>query len=620
MHGPKVLRLDDSLEVDLAAYRVRRGAEAIHLRQQTAQVLSYLIEHSTRVVPKDELVSRVWGDVAVSDSALAQCIKEIRQAFDDDPKASRFIRTVPRVGYQFVGIARAGAPDDIPRTPPPVDIEVIERTGARPSHRWTRRALGFVAMTAVCAGAAVYITWRAPAVPPVSAGSGETMTSSLEAFRAYSEGLKKADGYQLPEALVLFRRALALDPGFTMAEARIGYAYVIQGDWPAADGLPYLERAFRASNRLGEADRASIFAWYALAKGDYTTAIDAYRRLLAIQPRNSEAYWRLGRLLVGEERYGEGIDVLLKGIDIDPYQPALYNSLATLYTAVGRHDDAATAAARYAELLPREPNAWDSLGLAHQAAGRLDKAVAAYNRAIEVAPDFKLALIHRGNLRFQHGQFKAAMEDFSTFIANADSDGQRARGHFARAWVLLARGDVARAQAEALTSVRLAPGTAQNPQFWEVRAAAGVRVPTDVQPQAANGRAQQSFLRTLYGQQGEWAALLNRPQEALTAFREAVRHRPITWAIETYDDSIARLFFQQRDWRAAEREYRAVIAAHPSFGRARFELAQTYDALGDRASAETQYRKFLELWSAADADAPQIRHARQRLGLASIPF
>ena len=64
-----------------------------------------LAERAGRVVTKDELFASVWADTAVTDSALATCIQEIRHALKDDARRPRFIETVHRRGYRFVARA-----------------------------------------------------------------------------------------------------------------------------------------------------------------------------------------------------------------------------------------------------------------------------------------------------------------------------------------------------------------------------------------------------------------------------------------------------------------------------------------------------------------------------------
>lgn len=72
------------------------GAER-ELRPQSAAVLSILVEHVGEVVPKSELMSRVWPDTFVTDDSIVQCISEIRKGLG--PEGGTVLRTVPKVGY-----------------------------------------------------------------------------------------------------------------------------------------------------------------------------------------------------------------------------------------------------------------------------------------------------------------------------------------------------------------------------------------------------------------------------------------------------------------------------------------------------------------------------------------
>ena len=77
-------------------------------------LLVLLLSLRHRVVTRQEIFERVWGDVVVSDGALSQAIRTIRRCLGDDPRDPQFIRTVSRQGYQFVGIAVAEESDDGP--------------------------------------------------------------------------------------------------------------------------------------------------------------------------------------------------------------------------------------------------------------------------------------------------------------------------------------------------------------------------------------------------------------------------------------------------------------------------------------------------------------------------
>jgi DNA-binding winged helix-turn-helix (wHTH) protein len=80
-------------------------------------LLVFLIEQRDRAVTKQEIFERVWVDVVVSDSALTQAIRSIRLALGDDPRESRFVRTVSRRGYQFI-FAPVAEEDDAGLWPP----------------------------------------------------------------------------------------------------------------------------------------------------------------------------------------------------------------------------------------------------------------------------------------------------------------------------------------------------------------------------------------------------------------------------------------------------------------------------------------------------------------------
>jgi len=98
-------------EFDPAVRELRREGVLVRLQSQPAQVLSCLLEHSGRIVSRDELRTAVWGgDTYVDfDRGLNFCVAQIRSALDDDSVTPRFIRTLPKRGYQFIApIERLG--------------------------------------------------------------------------------------------------------------------------------------------------------------------------------------------------------------------------------------------------------------------------------------------------------------------------------------------------------------------------------------------------------------------------------------------------------------------------------------------------------------------------------
>jgi tetratricopeptide (TPR) repeat protein/DNA-binding winged helix-turn-helix (wHTH) protein len=100
--GDKIYRIAD-VEVDTVQGCVRRQGTELHLRYKTFQVLLYLLEHRHRLVTKEELWESVWQDTAVTDDALTRCVMDIRKALGDTSRQPRFLKTVSKTGYRFVG-------------------------------------------------------------------------------------------------------------------------------------------------------------------------------------------------------------------------------------------------------------------------------------------------------------------------------------------------------------------------------------------------------------------------------------------------------------------------------------------------------------------------------------
>jgi predicted ATPase/DNA-binding winged helix-turn-helix (wHTH) protein len=85
--------------LDLAKGCVFKGVQEIKLRPKVYEALKYLVEHSGRLVGKQELMQAVWPDSFVTDDSLVQCTLELRRALDD--RDQQLLKTVPRRGYLF---------------------------------------------------------------------------------------------------------------------------------------------------------------------------------------------------------------------------------------------------------------------------------------------------------------------------------------------------------------------------------------------------------------------------------------------------------------------------------------------------------------------------------------
>ena len=98
-------------ELDADRHLLMRGGRELRAEPKVLSVLTYLVQHRDRVVPKEELLDELWEERHVSDSALTRVIRDLRRVLDDSSAEPRFIRTVYGRGFIFIA--------DIAATPKP---------------------------------------------------------------------------------------------------------------------------------------------------------------------------------------------------------------------------------------------------------------------------------------------------------------------------------------------------------------------------------------------------------------------------------------------------------------------------------------------------------------------
>ena len=92
-----------ALRIDAANAIAMCGEERLRVSPRAFAVLDYLVKRAGKLVEKGELHRTVWRGAIVSDGALVVCIRELREALGDDARHSRYIETVHRRGYRFIG-------------------------------------------------------------------------------------------------------------------------------------------------------------------------------------------------------------------------------------------------------------------------------------------------------------------------------------------------------------------------------------------------------------------------------------------------------------------------------------------------------------------------------------
>ncbi|QRM32001.1 winged helix-turn-helix domain-containing protein [Microvirga sp. VF16] len=83
-----------------------RGSDTIALGPRVFDLLLYLVQHSERVVSKQELLHAIWGGRIVSESTMTSHVNAVRNAIGDSGSEQRLVRTVARKGFRFVAEVR----------------------------------------------------------------------------------------------------------------------------------------------------------------------------------------------------------------------------------------------------------------------------------------------------------------------------------------------------------------------------------------------------------------------------------------------------------------------------------------------------------------------------------
>jgi DNA-binding winged helix-turn-helix (wHTH) protein/TolB-like protein len=136
---------------DASNGELRREGTLIRLQAQPARVLAHLVSRAGEVVSREELHEAIWGEQTFVDfeRGLNVCIAQIRTALGDDSNSPRYIRTVPRQGYQFIAPV-----EDLSGS---IERKVAEPVGKR---GWPLRPMLLSTAVVLVVALAFAIAWR----------------------------------------------------------------------------------------------------------------------------------------------------------------------------------------------------------------------------------------------------------------------------------------------------------------------------------------------------------------------------------------------------------------------------------------------------------------------------
>jgi DNA-binding winged helix-turn-helix (wHTH) protein len=103
-------------ELDEEQFILRRSAVPILLRPKVFDLLVHLVRDRARVVPREELIRKIWGSTIVGMGSLSGLVNELRRGLGESRGRASSIRTVHARGYQFVAdVVEEGAGPEVAR-------------------------------------------------------------------------------------------------------------------------------------------------------------------------------------------------------------------------------------------------------------------------------------------------------------------------------------------------------------------------------------------------------------------------------------------------------------------------------------------------------------------------
>jgi serine/threonine protein kinase/Tfp pilus assembly protein PilF len=176
----------------------------------------------------------------------------------------------------------------------------------------------------------------------------QATTSSLEALKAYSLGLKAGDK-DTAASLPYHQRAIQLDPNFAMGYLAVGDDYSSLGEVGRAN--EYITRAFQLREHASEREKLAITAsYYWNITGELDKAAQIYRERIESYPRQYTAYNGLGIVFARQAQYEKAAEITRQGARLASGDESLLENLTTYTLALQRFDETRLFIARHHDM------------------------------------------------------------------------------------------------------------------------------------------------------------------------------------------------------------------------------------------------------------------------------
>jgi DNA-binding winged helix-turn-helix (wHTH) protein/tetratricopeptide (TPR) repeat protein len=448
--------------VDVANLLLFRDGQPLSLAPKAVETLIALVQHGGQLLKKDDLIRIVWSDRVVDESNLSQNIYLLRKTLGEGSNGQRYIDTVPRRGYRFVGEVRecnatgtdlilAGRTDLQPMFESHDGIvEQSDRRSLdyRPGHtvnhgRWliiflsgigiiVLAALSYLAFFRKPETSATKTSLSRPRDGSNSDGfSGQHLTANSDAYGAYVQGRYywgKQTTAALEQAIQQYQESLRNDSNYALAYAGLAEAYALLG-------------SHYDSTNLSPSD--------ALSK-----AKDAAAKAIEMNDAVAETHTAFG---VIKERcdwdWPAAEKEFKRAIELNPNYAHAHQEYSLYLSTVGRNADAEVEMKRAQGLDPTSQSIGRDMGDLFYFARDYEKALEQYRLTLKIDPTDPLAIVLHRSMAWTYefsGMHEQAIAEFieTSRIQNAGPERLTAfrrgydtagtKGYF-RAWLELQR-------------------------------------------------------------------------------------------------------------------------------------------------------------------------------------
>ena len=407
-------------ELDPKSGELRKDEEIIPLPPQPFKVLLSLALRSGEAVTRSEIRQEIWsGETFVDfDQALNFCIRQIREALDDDAHAPRYIETLRRRGYRFLLPVETGAAGATAR---PTRLIVLPFRMLRPDAETD--FLAFSLPDAITASLSSLQSLVVRSSIAASRFGGDVADLKRLAEEADVDAVLTGSLVRVSDQLRVATQLTAVPAGTLLwsqtSQVSIGNLFHVQDELMhrIVDSLATpLSASDRSMLRRDVPSNERAYHYYLRGnqlsqdRKQWDAARDLYRRAVAEDPRYAPAWARLGRMYHVIGKYvdtgvGDNLDrseeAFRRALEINPELPIAHKLYAQLEVDLGR---APAAMVRLLECAKcADPELFAGLVSACRYCGLLEASVAADARARSLEPRIRTSVPHTW---FQMGDYE----------------------------------------------------------------------------------------------------------------------------------------------------------------------------------------------------------------------